>query len=94
VEEWGHEHDCVAYKDHGGVRAARAIGHGAVPEIAEDSAEQPDYVEWRYTDFRVSEDGEKWSKHGFAVLDLNPESIAVNHVNDEGEVHHTEELPT
>jgi Calcineurin-like phosphoesterase len=90
---WGHEHDCVAYHPHEGVRSARAIGHGAVPEIAEDPGGQPDYVDWRYTDFRVSKDGEKWAKHGFAVLDLNPESITVNHVDDEGVVHKTEELP-
>jgi hypothetical protein len=29
---WGHEHDCLAYENgFGGVGAARAVGHGAVP---------------------------------------------------------------
>jgi calcineurin-like phosphoesterase family protein len=30
---WGHEHDCLAYEAFRGVRAARAIGHGAVPTL-------------------------------------------------------------
>ncbi len=30
---WGHEHDCLAYDEFEGVRAARVIGHGAVPEL-------------------------------------------------------------
>jgi hypothetical protein len=30
---WGHEHDCIAYDEHAGIRAARSIGHGAVPEV-------------------------------------------------------------
>lgn len=36
---WGHEHDCLGYHEHGGVRAARAIGHGAVPRIVQDAPE-------------------------------------------------------
>ncbi len=28
---WGHEHDCMAYQPFRGVKAARVIGHGAVP---------------------------------------------------------------
>lgn len=90
---WGHEHDCVAYHPHKNVRSARAIGHGAVPELAEPNAPQPDYVDWRFDETRTSEDGEVWGKHGFAVLDLKPGSITVSHVNDEGDVHREEELP-
>lgn len=30
---WGHEHDCLAYDGFEGVRAARVIGHGAVPDL-------------------------------------------------------------
>ncbi len=30
---WGHQHDCLAYDAFGGVRAARVIGHGAVPTL-------------------------------------------------------------
>lgn len=90
---WGHEHDCVAYHPHKGVKAARAIGHGAVPELADLDPPKPDYVKWWFDQYRTSEDGEKWGVHGFAVLDLKPGSIEVRHVNDEGEVHAEEELP-
>jgi hypothetical protein len=34
---WGHEHDCIAYRPHGGIAAARAIGHGAVPVLARET---------------------------------------------------------
>jgi hypothetical protein len=38
---WGHEHDCVAFDPFGGVGAARAVGHGAVPELAATSPSTP-----------------------------------------------------
>jgi hypothetical protein len=38
---WGHEHDCLAYEPFGGVRAARAIGHGGVPVIVRDTPAAP-----------------------------------------------------
>jgi calcineurin-like phosphoesterase family protein len=38
---WGHEHDCLAYEPFGGVRAARAIGHGGVPVIVRDTPAEP-----------------------------------------------------
>ena len=54
---WGHEHDCLAYDEHfGGVRHARAIGHGGVPTPVRPTPAtplgdgHPDYVvkpEWR-----------------------------------------------
>lgn len=91
---WGHEHDCVAYHPYKGVRAATAIGHGAVPELADlHPPKKPDYVKWRYEQYRTSEDGEHWGKHGFAVLDLEPESIKVRHVDEKGKTYEEEELP-
>jgi hypothetical protein len=57
---WGHEHDCLAYDEHfGGVRFARAIGHGGVPTPVPRTpatplgAGYPDFVvkpEWREGD--------------------------------------------
>jgi hypothetical protein len=39
---WGHEHDCLAYESgFGGVGAARAIGHGAVPTPVRHTAATP-----------------------------------------------------
>jgi hypothetical protein len=39
---WGHEHDCLAYEHgFGGVGAARAIGHGAVPTPVRHTAATP-----------------------------------------------------
>jgi calcineurin-like phosphoesterase family protein len=39
---WGHEHDCLAYDEHtGGVRHARAVGHGAVPTLVRDTPATP-----------------------------------------------------
>jgi hypothetical protein len=39
---WGHEHDCLAYEHgFGGVGAARAVGHGAVPTPVRHTAATP-----------------------------------------------------
>jgi hypothetical protein len=39
---WGHEHDCLAYESgFGGVGAARAVGHGAVPAPVRQTAATP-----------------------------------------------------
>lgn len=38
---WGHEHDCLAYEEHAGVRAARSIGNGAVPEVVRSDPAEP-----------------------------------------------------
>lgn len=90
---WGHEHDCVAYEPHAGVRAARAIGHGAVPELAaEESPHPPDYVQWQYHGYRVGEEDRlRWAKHGFAVVDLDGDAATVRYVDDEGKLHHSPE---
>jgi Calcineurin-like phosphoesterase len=52
---WGHEHDCLAYEDgFGGVGAARAIGHGAVPTEVRRNAATP--LGEPYPDFVVRPD--------------------------------------
>lgn len=89
---WGHEHDCVAYHPHLGVTAARAIGHGAVPVTVPDTPATSPNVDWQFDQYRV-ENGLKWAKHGFAVVDLDGEKMTVHHVDDEGNVHHSEPLP-
>jgi hypothetical protein len=57
---WGHEHDCLGYEEHfGGVRFARAIGHGGVPTLVRRTPAtpvgggHPEYVvkpDWREGD--------------------------------------------
>lgn len=90
---WGHEHDCVAYEPHLGVRAARAIGHGAVPELApQPPAKPPPFFKWQYDGYRVGDkDGLHWAKHGFAVVDLDKDGATVQYVDDEGKVHDSPE---
>jgi hypothetical protein len=91
---WGHEHDCVAYNPHDHVDAAWAIGHGAVPEVVPATTAKEPHVKWEYQDYRVGEDGQHWRKHGFAVLDIDGEQIAVRHFDDQGnEYHPGERLP-
>jgi Calcineurin-like phosphoesterase len=91
---WGHEHDCLAYHPHQGVEAAYAIGHGAVPELAaQPPAEEQPFVKWRFDEHTENDDGEKWAKHGFAVVDLSPENATVHHIREDGTTHTTEELP-
>ncbi len=91
---WGHEHDCLAYRPYQGVDAAYAIGHGAVPELAPATRPpDPPRVKWRFDESVEGDEGERWAKHGFAVVDLSPEGARVIHVREDGTTHNPEELP-
>lgn len=110
---WGHEHDCLAYDPHDGVGAARAIGHGAIPEVVRDTPcttldngplvkpvpddTLPDdhplrAVRWEYRDYRVGADEQHWTKHGFAVVDIDESTLHVRYVDDEGSVYQRETI--
>lgn len=98
---WGHEHDCLAYEPNGYVRAARAIGHAAVPVVLPD--EPGRYIdrdrglflpsdqkagaprlEWVYRAADEGPDGTRWQRHGFAVVDLDRDSVRIRYVDEYG----------
>ena len=51
-------------------------------ELPEDHPQR--HVSWEYRGFRIGADGERWMKHGFAVLDFAGEHITARYIDDEG----------
>jgi hypothetical protein len=91
---WGHEHRCVFYRDHQGVRNGRLIGNGGVPVYMthpEDAEHKPpSFYEYRAFKRRLFE---KWAFLGFAVVDLENDRAKVRYINEFGTVFQTETLP-
>jgi hypothetical protein len=91
---WAHEHRCLTYEPRDGVGFASCVGHGGIPEylIAAEGAPYPPGL--RY-DFRKKHGSslEPWNTFGFAIVDLDGRDLKVTYVDEEGTVHHTEELP-
>lgn len=82
---WGHEHRCVFYSDHHGVRNARLIGNGGVPVYmthSEDSPHKPP----SFYEYREYIQGflEKWAILGFAVVDLRGPKAEVRYIDEFG----------
>ena len=91
---WGHEHRCMLYKPHLGVKFGRCLGHAGVPVYMwhqeEDPVPEPGAYEYRER-FHTNP-LEPWSLFGFAVLDFAGPYIHVRYINENGVVHKTEEI--
>ncbi len=90
---WGHEHRCVVYGKHMGIRSPRCVGHGGVPVYQKHTAEDPfpPGVEWEFRG-RFKDNGLQWAKFGFAVLDLDGPAICIRYVDESGNVGHEETI--
>ena len=44
-------------------------------------------VRWEYRDYDEDEDGRRWAKHGYAVVDMSPGALRVRHIDENGEVY-------
>ncbi len=90
---WGHEHRAITYQESDGVRYPRCLGNGGVP-IAPDPdppAGSSPGITWHSTR-TVHEHGARWTRFGFAVLDLQPDHIDVRYRDDDGHTPHTETI--
>lgn len=90
---WGHEHRCVFYREHAGVKHARLIGHGGVPVYMNHGVDDPyptpafyQYREYKQTWL------EKWALFGFAVVDLDGKAARVRYIDEFGTQHAEEVL--
>ena len=82
---WGHEHLCVAYGSHLGIKG-RCIGHGCIPYEVPGRSTSAIPVEWM--DERKQLNGR--GMHGFALLTLNDASLLVEYIDQDGAVAHSE----
>jgi len=82
---WGHEHRAMAYKPFGGVQYPRCLGNGGVPVLrdpamTEEVRQVADWESRRY----IWSGLRRWTRFGFAVLDLEGERIDVRYRDDDG----------
>jgi len=88
---WGHEHRAMAYKPYGGVQYPRCLGNGGVPVLRDPAMtaqvmEKADWDSRRY----VWSGLHRWTRFGFAVLDLARDKIYVRYRDDDGTQTRTE----
>lgn len=90
---WGHEHRAITYEAAGGVRHPRCLGNGGVPVLpdAAPPAGSKPAITWHSTR-TVREDSQERTRFSFAVLDLQPDRIEVEYVDDDGHTPHTETI--
>jgi hypothetical protein len=88
---WGHEHRCVGYGPAGGVPFSRCIGNGGVPVLMKHAATDPvpPPGEWEEREY-WEEDGDRWARFGFAVVDFSGPRIDIRYRNEEGKTTRTE----
>jgi hypothetical protein len=90
---WGHEHNLCIYKPYLGLEYGRCLGHSAIPVFAQDNPytvvptidDPPAIVE----EAKLSVSDGVYA-HGFAMLKLQPSSVAVDYFEDRnGTAHRT-----
>jgi len=86
---WGHEHRCAVYEPTPELEFPRCIGHGGVPVYTPKP--KPPGVRW-HLDRSFRTGLEAWAFFGFAVLDFDGPEIAVDYVNEFGEVDYHETI--
>jgi Calcineurin-like phosphoesterase len=82
---WGHEHRAMAYKPSGGVQYPRCLGNGGVPVLLDPpmSAAVSQVADWDSRRY-IWSGLQRWTRFGFAVLDLAGERINVRYRDDDG----------
>jgi Calcineurin-like phosphoesterase len=82
---WGHEHRALAYRAADGVHYPRCLGNGGVPILRPPAlnATTGKLAEWESRRY-IWSGGQQWARFGFAVLDLNGDSIDVRYRDDDG----------
>ena len=90
---WGHEHGCILYAPHEGVRHGRCVGNGGIPEYMTrgEADPYPPPATWELREVRPKS-GQPWNTFGFAVLDLDGPAADVRYLNEDGVVVKTERI--
>jgi hypothetical protein len=80
---WGHEHLCVVYQDHWGVKA-RCLGNGCFPYNPPTNPPQVP-VTWLDTRHQVA-DPDYRGIHTFALLRISGQQIEIEYIDQNGDV--------
>jgi hypothetical protein len=81
---WGHEHRCVLYKPHGGLRFAACLGNGGVPVYMKHDEDDPLPAP---ADYEYRERLREWALFGFAILDFEDDRIEMRLIDENGTEH-------
>lgn len=84
---WGHEHLCVAYQKHMGIKAV-CLGNGCFPYNPPGNQPQVP-VEWM-NDRAQPNDPDYRGIHTFALLKVSPAKIDIQYIDQDGFVGHTQ----
>lgn len=84
---WGHEHLCVAYQEHMGIKAV-CLGNGCFPYNPPGNQPQVP-VEW-LNDRAQPNDPDYRGTHTFALLKVSPAKIDIQYIDQDGFVGHTQ----
>lgn len=88
---WGHEHRCIIYGQHLGIKA-RCIGHGAMPESVPYGQASFPQIPIVQVDQRPVPGTAHDNIHGFAVLRFNGATLNVSYLDEFGTVFFNETL--
>ena len=99
IDAWlfGHEHRCVLYTGHMGIKYPRLVGHGGVPVYMGHKETEPFAapVQYEYRKYIPGGLGgiEHWAPFGFAVLDFNGPKIEARYFYEDGFVYPAKDKP-
>jgi len=88
---WGHEHRCIIFGDHLGIKA-RCIGHGAMPESVPFGSPRFPQVPIIAADQRPAPGTTNEIRHGFAVLRFQGTALTVSYIDEFGSEFSNESL--
>jgi hypothetical protein len=90
---WGHEHRAITYAAANGVHYPRCLGNGGVPVLPDPDPPAGGHPSLTWHSSRtVREDGQDRTRFGFAMLDLHPDRIYAQYIDDDGVVAHTDAI--
>jgi len=88
---WGHEHRCIGFATEE-IPNLRCVGHGGVPVPSRPPRDPlPPPAVWEVTG-SYEDDGRRWGRFGFAVLDFAGDRIDVTYRDDAGFETHRETI--
>jgi hypothetical protein len=90
---WGHEHRCMGFVDREQrIPLVRCIGHGGVPiPLTPGDGSLPPPGAWLETE-SYEDNGERWHKFGFAVIDFDGRGGQIRYRDDEGKETRVEQI--
>jgi hypothetical protein len=91
---WGHEHRCAVYASQPTdyLKFGSCIGHGGVPRLLPDpTPKATPKLTWAL-DAEEREDGNRWGRFGFAILDFQGPEIHIRYIDETGQINHEEHI--